>query len=148
MAKEFNRAKEIYLEAIGVEVDCVEAIFNLGLANIQLGLVGDAIQVSLPPFLLSVFMLTHLLASSSQAFEKLHSLLPNNSEVIYHIANLFEAHREDLATASKWFNLLLARVPTDPGILARLGQIANREGDESQVGRTNLHFFSPFAVLC
>ncbi len=26
-----------------------------------------------------------------------------------------------------------ARVPSDPGVLAHLGQIANKQGDESQV---------------
>ena len=46
----------------------MEAIFNLGLVNIHLGLPGDSLQ----------------------AFEKLHTIIPNNTEVIYHIANLFE----------------------------------------------------------
>ena len=27
----YNNAKELYMEGIGVEADCVEAIFNLGL---------------------------------------------------------------------------------------------------------------------
>ncbi|CAM9126724.1 unnamed protein product [Ectocarpus fasciculatus] len=110
MSKEYERAKEIFLEAIGVEVDCVEAIYNLGLVNIHLGLPGDSLQ----------------------AFEKLHTIIPNNTEVIYHIANLYEAHMENLPQASKWFNILLARVPTDPGILSRMGHIANKEDDDSQ----------------
>lgn len=46
----------------------MEAIFNLGLVNIHLGLPGDSLQ----------------------AFEKLHTIIPNNTEVIYHIANLYE----------------------------------------------------------
>lgn len=46
----------------------MEAIYNLGLVNIQLGLPGDSLQ----------------------AFEKLHTIVPNNMEVIYHIANLYE----------------------------------------------------------
>ncbi len=50
------------------QVDCVEAIYNLGLVNIHLGLPGDSLQ----------------------AFEKLHTIIPNNTEVIYHIANLYE----------------------------------------------------------
>lgn len=41
---ELDRAKELYLEAIGVEADCVEAIFNLGLVNRQLGALGEAVQ--------------------------------------------------------------------------------------------------------
>ncbi|CAN0587167.1 unnamed protein product, partial [Ectocarpus sp. 12 AP-2014] len=39
---------------------------------------------------------------------------------------------ENLPQASKWFNILLARVPTDPGILSRMGHIANKEDDDSQ----------------
>ncbi|CAM9133796.1 unnamed protein product [Discosporangium mesarthrocarpum] len=110
MAKEYSRAKEIFLEAIGVEVDCVEAIFNLGLVNMHLGLINEALQ----------------------AFEKLHTIIPNNSEVIYHIANLYEVHQENLPMAAKWFNILLARVPSDPGILSRMGHIATKEDDDSQ----------------
>lgn len=43
----------------GVEADCVEAIFNLGLVNIKLGLLPDA----------------------QQAYEKLHTIIPNSPEV-------------------------------------------------------------------
>ncbi len=56
---ELERAKELYLEAIGVEADCVEAIYNLGLVNIKIGVMGESLQ----------------------AFEKLHSIIPNNPEV-------------------------------------------------------------------
>lgn len=43
-----------------------------------------------------------------------------------------QAHMENLEQASKWFNILLARVPSDPGILSRMGHIANKEDDDSQ----------------
>ncbi|KAF0713261.1 hypothetical protein AaE_011827, partial [Aphanomyces astaci] len=56
---ECERAKELYLEAIGVEADCIEAIFNLGLVNIKIGVLNEALQ----------------------AFEKLHSIVPTNTEV-------------------------------------------------------------------
>lgn len=52
-------------------MDCVEAIYNLGLVNMHLGLPGDSLQ----------------------AFEKLHTIIPNNTEVIYHIANLYEVRK-------------------------------------------------------
>lgn len=51
-----------------LQVDCVEAIYNLGLVNMHLGLANDSLQ----------------------AFQKLHTIIPNNTEVIYHIANLYE----------------------------------------------------------
>lgn len=37
MNDEFERAKEVYLEAIGVSADCLEAIYNLGLVNMHIG---------------------------------------------------------------------------------------------------------------
>lgn len=55
-----------------IQVDCVEAIYNLGLVNMHLGLPGESLQ----------------------AFEKLHTIVPNNTEVIYHIANLYEASKK------------------------------------------------------
>ncbi|CAM9370847.1 unnamed protein product, partial [Heterosigma akashiwo] len=106
---EYPRAKELYLEAIGVEADCVQAIYNLGLVNIRMALWQEALQ----------------------AFEKLHTIVPNNPEVIYQIANIFE-QQDQLGHAAKWFNILIARVPSDPGVLARMGQIFSKEDDESQ----------------
>merc|ERR1719238_830441 len=109
MRGEAERAKELYLEAIGVEADCVESIYNLGLVNKRLGALGEA----------------------QQAFEKLHSILPNNPEVIYQIANLYDM-TGNFQQAIKWFLMLITRVPTDPGVLSRLGQIYSKEDDETQ----------------
>lgn len=47
-------------------------------------------------------------------------------------ANGIQVHMENLPMAFKWFNILLARVPSDPGILSRMGHIANKEDDDSQ----------------
>ena len=100
---ELERAKELYLEAIGVEADCVEAIFNLGLVNRQLGALGEAVQ----------------------AFEKLHTLVPSSPEVLHHLAVLHEA-TENYDAAQKYAALLVSRCPTDSGALARLGQLYAR----------------------
>ena len=109
---ELERAKEYYLEAIGVEADCVEAIFNLGLVNRQLGCVGEAIQ----------------------AFEKLHTLVPSSPEVLHHLALLHEA-QGSYEAASKYGALLVSRSPTDSGALARLGQMyARMAASSSQSG--------------
>ena len=51
-----EKAKELYLEAIGVEADCVEAIYNLGLVNKELGNLQESLQ----------------------AFEKLHTIIPSS----------------------------------------------------------------------
>lgn len=106
---ELEKAKEMYLEAIGVEADCVEAIFNLGLVNKQLMVYHEALQ----------------------AFEKLHTLVPASPEVIYHIASLHEA-MQNLPAAIKYFQLLVSRVPSDAGALARLGGIFAQDSDDTQ----------------
>lgn len=104
-----DKAKEMYWEAIGVETDCVEAIYNLGLTNKKLGLYDDALQ----------------------AFKKLHRIVPKDPQVIYQIANLYDLV-QDTAQAAKWFKILHGAVPSDPKVLARLGTLYNREGDETQ----------------
>ena len=39
---------------------------------------------------------------------------------------------EDTAQATEWFMQLIGIVPTDPAILARLGELYDNEGDKSQ----------------
>jgi len=105
---DMESAKELYLEAIGVEADCVEAIYNLGLANKRLNNLDDALQ----------------------AFRKLHRIIPKDPQVIYHIANLFDLMDDNLQ-ATKWFKILHGVVPTDPKVLARLGALYNKDDDET-----------------
>jgi intraflagellar transport protein 88 len=45
MKNDFRKAKELYLEAIGVEADCIEALYNLGFVNKKLNLFIEALQV-------------------------------------------------------------------------------------------------------
>jgi len=120
---ELERAKELYLEAIGVEADCVESIYNLGLVNKKLG----------------------VLMESQQAFEKLHSIVPNNPEVIYQIANLHDM-QGNYRQATKWFNILITRVPSDPGVLSRLGQIFNKDDDETQAFHYHMESYRYYPV--
>ena len=53
VAGNYQGARDMYLEAVGVEADCVEAIYNLGLTNIRL----DALD------------------QAHHAFDKLHTVL-------------------------------------------------------------------------
>lgn len=101
-------AKELYLEAIGVEADCVEAIYNLGLVNKRLG----------------------NLKASLMAFSKLHRIVPKDPQVIYQIANLYDTMDEP-QSATKWFKILQGAVPTDPTILYRIGALHLKDGDET-----------------
>merc|ERR1719230_2531876 len=123
MRGEADQAKQFYLEAIGVEADCVEAIYNLGVVSLRLGLYHEA----------------------QQAFEKLHTIIPNNPEVIFQIAHLHERQR-NLHAAVKWYNILITRVPSDPGVLSRLGQIFNKEDDEAQAFHYHLESYRHYPV--
>ena len=107
-AGEYEKAKELYLESIGVEADCVEAIYNLGLVNKKIGVLNESLQ----------------------AFEKLHTIVPDSPEVIYQIANLYDLNG-DIKQAIEWFKILLTSVPSDPGAQSRLGQIYTKDNEES-----------------
>ena len=106
---DITSAKDLYLEAVGVQADCVQAIYNLGLANAQLGQADEAIH----------------------AFEKAHKLTPNNPQIIYQIADIYELQGRTV-DAIKWFNVLSARVPSDPTILSRLAACYAETKDEAQ----------------
>jgi intraflagellar transport protein 88 len=125
-----ERAKELFLEAIGVEADCIEAIYNLGLVNIKMGVLGEALQ----------------------AFEKLHSIVPSNAEVLYQIAGLHDM-MGNYRQAAKWFSILLscfsdgnksgggAKSVADPGVLARMGQLFSKDDDETQAFHYHLESY-------
>lgn len=105
--EDYDRAKEFFLEAIGVEADCIEAIYNLGLVYKRLSYYNESLQ----------------------AFEKLHTIIPNSYEVIYQIAHVYELigmRRQAL----KWYNILITKVPTDSEILAKMGYLYQQEQDE------------------
>jgi len=105
----FTRARELYMEAIGVEADCTEGIYNLGLVKRAVGLHRESLQ----------------------AFEKLYSILPQSAEVIYQIASLHES-LEKPREATRWFKLLISRVPSDAGVLQRYGSLLSKDDDEQQ----------------
>jgi len=123
--EELEAARELYLEAIGVEADCVEAIYNLGLCNKRLGQLPDALQ----------------------AFKKLHRLVPKDAQVIYHIGNLYDVLQEG-AEAAEWFKILHGVVPHDAKVLARIGSIACRYESEAAAAQFFLdaHHVYPVAL--
>lgn len=111
MAGEYNRAKEMYLEAVGVEADCVEAIFNLGIVNLKLNAIQEA----------------------HHAFDKLHTILPSVPEALFHLGAIYEMGNttSDLEQAAKTFEMLLSKVPCDPNLCSRLGQVYEKLDDEN-----------------
>ena len=59
---------------------------------------------------------------ASKVFEKLLTVVPNDIFVIYQIDKLYEQQNE-LNLEKKWFSVIATCLPTNPGILSRLGQI-------------------------
>ncbi len=116
--EEYERAREFYLEAVAIKSTCFEAIYNLALTYVRLGQTSEAMQ----------------------SFVKLHTVCSNEPRVLYQVANLYE-DVDNIAKATKWFNVLSAAVPTDPGVLSRLGQLLLHSSDESQSFHYHLESF-------
>lgn len=126
MNDEFERAKEVYLEAIGVSADCLEAIYNLGLVNMHIGKYQEALL----------------------AFDKLHSITHVNCEVMWQLGDLHEKLGNH-AKAREWFSLLVTSPkgrPTDPGVLARMASLFNKAGDETQAFHYHLESYRYWPV--
>jgi len=124
--QEFEHAKEVYLESIGVSADCLEAIYNLGIVNVQMGRYQEAML----------------------AFDKLHSITHHNCEVLWQLGNLCELVG-DLAKAQEWFSLVVTAPrgrPTDPGVLARIAQIFSKQDDEVQAYHYQLESYRYWPV--
>jgi len=126
MNDDFERAKEVYLEAIGVSADCLEAIYNLGLVNMHIGKYQEALL----------------------AFDKLHSITHVNCEVMWQLGDIHEKLGNH-TKAHEWFSLLVTSPkgrPTDPGVLARLANLFNKAGDETQAFHYHLESYRYWPV--
>lgn len=122
---DFNRAREMYLEAVGVEADCTEAIYNLGLVNLKLNNLQEA----------------------QSAFDKLYTSLSNMPEALFQLGAIYERGNtpEDLENAAKTFQLLLNKVPGDPNLCCKLGQIYEKLQDDNSAchWHTEAHRYYP-----
>lgn len=126
MNDEFERAKEVYLEAIGVSADCLDAIYNLGLVNMHIGKNQEALL----------------------AFDKLVSITQSQCEVMWQLGDIHEKLGNN-AKAHEWFSLLVTSPkgrPTDPGVLARLANLFNKAGDETQAFHYHLESYRYWPV--
>eukprot|EP00924_Labyrinthula_sp_SR-Ha-C_P009055 maker-scaffold_2-augustus-gene-11.33-mRNA-1 protein AED:0.19 eAED:0.19 QI:0/0/0/0.5/1/1/2/0/714 len=106
LQEKLEEARNIFLEAIGVDSSCIPAIYNLGLVNRKLGNVGAAVD----------------------AFSKVYSMSPNCSRVLFHLAILKEEAFQ-FRDAEKFLNILVTKVPTDPSVLSGLAQVFSKVGD-------------------
>lgn len=104
--QEYSRAKDCYLEAIGVQSDCIEAIYNLGMYHEVMNSYIEAIQ----------------------AFTKLNDNVPNIPEVLYKLGKMHEKNK-DFDESLKYYNILLAQLTRkskteqDPFLLSKIGYL-------------------------
>ena len=112
--EDYEEARRMYAEAVNVEADCLEALYNLALANKSLG----------------------NLQYAHDAFRKVNSMIPESTDVMFQIGDILYVmgrHEE----AVKWFEALNTAVPNDPGVLNMLGSLHCTLGDEAKA----LHFY-------
>lgn len=121
----FDRAKEVYLEAIGVSADCLEAIYNLGVINVHCGRLQEAML----------------------AFDKLTSITHHDCEVMWQMGDVNE-QMGNHSKALEWFSLILTSPkgrPTDPGVLGRVASLFGQT-DETQAFHYNLEAYRYWPV--
>lgn len=79
-SKQFEKACDFFREALSVEATCSEALYNLGLVYKKLGRTQDALD----------------------SFLKLHSILKNSPQVMWHLADLYDKV-DDFEQATEWW---------------------------------------------
>jgi intraflagellar transport protein 88 len=125
VAGNYQGARDMYLEAVGVEADCVEAIYNLGLTNIRIGALDQA----------------------HHAFDKLHTVLPSLPEALFQLGAIYErgGSTADMEQAAKTYEMLLSKAPGDPNLCSRLGLVYEKLEDDSTAchWHTEAHRYSP-----
>ncbi|KAK8860347.1 Intraflagellar transport protein 88 [Tritrichomonas musculus] len=104
-----DEARETYLQAISVEADCVEALYNLGLVSKLMGAYDESIQV----------------------FEKLLRIIPKCPEVHFELSDCYDKIGH-VSNAIDWLHRLINILPTDPAVWRRLGYIWDRDGNQTQ----------------
>ncbi|TNN03589.1 hypothetical protein fugu_000618 [Takifugu bimaculatus] len=108
--QEYEKAAEFFKEALRNDSSCTEALYNLGLTYKKLNRLEESVD----------------------CFLKHHAILRNSAEVMYQLANLYPSLLEDPQQAIQWLMHVISVSPTDCGVLAKLGQLFDDEGDESQ----------------
>ncbi|KAF4687949.1 hypothetical protein FOZ60_003298 [Perkinsus olseni] len=97
IANNLSKAKELYLEAIGVAAHCLEAIYNLGLVCKNACAYDEALV----------------------AFNKLHQITKSNCDVLWQLGDIYEK-MGDHGKAHEHFSLILTQGrgrPNDPTVI-------------------------------
>ena len=110
-------AKQMYLEAIGVEADCVEAIYNLGVTAKKMGHFKDSLaafkklqkmecatkakgcSVGMDPQILFQIGDCHQslkeLGAAIDCFKTVQGVLPSDCSLLVELANLYKVHAKE-----------------------------------------------------
>lgn len=119
--QQVEAAKLKFQQAVDVEADCLEAIYNLGMAQKALGQFYDALA----------------------AFGKVKAILPAAREAAFQVALCHDA-LGNLPGAVKALEQLNAEAGVDPGVLVRLGSIHAKANDTIRA----LQYYSDAHALC
>ena len=125
---DWQSASEYFTEALKVDAECTEALYNLGLASKKMNKFDSALE----------------------AFHKLQHIQRKNPQVMFQIADIYRLI-EDSGASVDWLNQVLvvllqnnfqeffyiwfckahSIMQTDPALLQELGQLHDQEGDKS-----------------
>ncbi|EPR58042.1 tetratricopeptide repeat-containing protein [Toxoplasma gondii GT1] len=119
LAGKRQEARHLFLEALGLDTECVEALYNFGLAC----KIDDQLDEAL------------------EAFSRFNQILPSQPEVLYHLGDISESMGQYEKTM-EWFSLLTSPGvrPTDARILGRMGAAAAAHSQDDE-DKQALHYF-------
>jgi len=111
---DWSSSIQYYQEALRVDAECSEALYNLGIACKRVDRKEDALE----------------------SFIKLHQIQRTNPQVMFMIADVYRLMGDNSA-AVEWLQQALSVSHNDPKLLQELGAIFDNEGDKSSAFQHN-----------
>jgi intraflagellar transport protein 88 len=107
----YDNAKQMFESALDIDATSFEALYNLGLLNKKTGDFEGALMY----------------------FRKLHTSFGTEQypAIIYQIGNTYE-NMNDLSAALEWYLQLLGSIESDAGLLQKIAEIYEANGDRQQ----------------
>ncbi|MCO5554700.1 hypothetical protein L7F22_008233 [Adiantum nelumboides] len=104
-----DSAATLYKKAVDLQGNCMQASYNLGLAQRKLGLLSESLDT----------------------FRQLARKLPNSVEILYQVGHLNDL-MGNTQQAIQWLEIVVASAMHDAGILATLGSLFTKCNDETK----------------
>lgn len=95
---EYEKARDMYKEAHTVDVECWEALFNLGIIDYQIRVNLSRLSFSGVTHTFIHFLKYHIglaykklgrFEAALEQFERLRKVMPNSADVFFHIGDLY-----------------------------------------------------------